>query len=125
MTVLALFLLGGVTITSYRAVPSQTDSTPNLTATGEHVTLGGIAASQDLLCGHKSPGHSRGACLKSLHYGDHVYVEGFGIFRVNDCMNARHRMAVDIFVRTKSEERQIGTRRGRLWGIEPRCKECR
>jgi len=37
---------------------------------------------------------------------------------VNDCMNARHKNHVDIFVWTKSEERAIGTRsKVKVWRL--------
>lgn len=42
-------LLGQMTITSYRSIPKQTDSSPHYTSIGEHVHPHGCAVSQDLL----------------------------------------------------------------------------
>ena len=58
----------------------------------------GVAASQDLLHSGK------------VHYGDVLFVEGYGYRVVNDTMNTRIHNAVDMMVFTKSEERRIGVR---------------
>ncbi len=89
-------LLGVLTVTSYRSVPEQTDDTPFITSIGEHVHVGGIAVSQDL--------------LKSgvVEYHDILYVEGFGFYQVNDTMNHRHVKHVDIWVETLAEEKIVG-----------------
>jgi len=91
-----LVLIGLLQVTSYRSVPEQTDNSPMITSIGEHVHMGGIAVSQDLLKSGK------------LHYHDTVYVQGFGYYQVNDTMNVRIHDAVDIWVETKEEERLVG-----------------
>ena len=91
-----LVLIGLLQVTSYRSVPNQTDDTPYITSIGEHVHMGGIAVSQDLLKSGK------------LHYHDTVYVQGFGYYQVNDTMNVRIHDAIDIWVETKAEERLVG-----------------
>lgn len=91
-------LLGNMTVTSYRSVPEQTDSTPFITATGEHVTPHGAALSRDLLERWGGP----------VSYGDYIYIEGIGIKVVNDTMHPRHKNHVDIWVATYEEEKAIG-----------------
>jgi 3D (Asp-Asp-Asp) domain-containing protein len=111
--VLTLVLLSTVTVTSYRPVPAQTKPECTSyyhcqTASGENVNEGGVAVSQDL--------------LKSgvLRFGDYVYIEKYGLKRVNDTMNARHRMSIDIFVKEKIDEKRIGVRHLKLWKVGER-----
>lgn len=66
--------LGSFTVTSYRSVPNQTDSSPFITSIGENTNEHGVAVSQDLL--------KRGL----IRYGDLVYIENIGFKHVNDCM---------------------------------------
>ena len=105
-------LLGNMTITSYRSVEEQTDDTPYITSTGEYVHSAGVALSRNLL--KRWDG--------SVEYGDLVYIEGYGFKIVNDCMDARHRNAVDIWVATHEEEKAIGVRRGKVWLVRAREK---
>lgn len=107
--VMVTVLVGSLTLSSYRSVPAQTDSSPFITSTGEHVTPGGVAVSRDLLKRWGGP----------LDYGDHVYIEGVGIKRINDCMAARHRNSVDVWVATFADEKAFGVRSGRVWLIHP------
>jgi hypothetical protein len=124
--ILELALIGLLQVTSYRSVPNQTDSTPHHTSTGGHVHEHGIAASRDLLCPAAflkkkvMRTHRRGPkCPKDrLHYGDWVYVEGFGLKVVNDCMAARHRRSIDIWVGTFEEEKRVQVRKGEVWRVE-------
>jgi 3D (Asp-Asp-Asp) domain-containing protein len=88
-----------VSITSYRPIKTQTDSSPNWTSIGEPAVMGNVAASQDLLADG------------TLHYGDVVLITGLGVFRVNDTMNARHKRHLDILVYTKTQERCVGWRK--------------
>ena len=119
--VLISILIGNMTITSYRSVPEQTDSSPFITATGEHVTPHGVALSRDLLKRWGGP----------IDYGDYIYIEGHGIKVVNDCMadywcsqyemikgkkrcikKKYIRKHVDIWVKTYKEEKKIGWSKG-------------
>lgn len=93
------------TITSYRPIPSQTDSSPTWTSIGDRTTMYGVAVSRDLLASGV------------VRYGDILKIEGLGLRVVNDTMNARHRNAVDVLVFTHAEEKAIGTRKGRVWRI--------
>ena len=106
-----LILLGVLTVTSYRPVPAQTkpDCTSRdhcHTSIDDGVTKYGLAVSQDML----KDGH--------VHYGDAVYVDGYGWRIVNDCMNARHRDSVDMMVLTKAEERAVGVRKLKVWVVQ-------
>jgi 3D (Asp-Asp-Asp) domain-containing protein len=103
-------LLGNLILTSYRSIPAQTDSTPFITADGSHVTPYGCALSRDLLVRWGGP----------VDYGDIVYVEGFGFRVVNDCMNARHKNRIDLWVRSYETERAIGVQKKKVWLIRRR-----
>lgn len=106
--VIKLLLLGVLTVTSYRPIPAQTKPECTSrdhcrTSIDDGVTKFGLAVSQDLLKDGR------------LHYGDAVYVDGYGWRIVNDCMNARHRNSVDLMVMTKAEERAVGVRKLKVW----------
>ncbi len=101
-------LVGNMSITSYRSVPEQTDSTPFITATGEHVHSKGVALSRDLLWRWGGP----------IKYGDIVYIEGYGFEVVNDTMHFRHKKHADIWVATYQEEKEIGWTSGKVWLIK-------
>lgn len=105
--VLELVLLSTMTcqVTSYRSIPEQTDDSPYYTSIGEHVNPSGVAVSRDFLK------------TGTLHYGDWVYIEGFGLKRVNDCMAKRHHRAFDIWVETKEQEHHIGVRHLRVYKV--------
>lgn len=112
--VCAILLVGNLTLTSYRSVPEQTDDTPFHTSTGERVSVRGCAVSRDLLKRWGGP----------LDYGDLLYIEGVGFRFVNDCMAARHKQAVDIWVETYQDEKAIGVRKNKkVWLIHPLLKE--
>lgn len=94
-SVLTLILVANVTITSYRSVPSQTDSSPFTTSIGEKVCKDGIAVSQDLLKSGK------------VKYGDWLYIPGIGLKRVNDCMHHRWTNRADVWVATLQQEKDF------------------
>jgi len=121
LMIVSLFI-GNLTVTSYRSVPQQTDSTPYHTSTNEIVRKGGAAVSRDLLCGACRKLHRRCAhpeVTSKVHYGDYVLVEDHGIFKVNDVMGLTKydkklkkrfpiSKAIDIWVATYKEEKRIG-----------------
>jgi hypothetical protein len=136
---LAAIFIGVLTITSYRATPSQTkpectDNDNCETATGEKVHEGGIAVSRDLLCPDCRRLHKR--CSKPedkrfVHYGDWIFIGKYGYRQVNDVMGpyqtarvhgkVRHIPIVqhiDIFVATKAEEKAVGVKHLPVWEIE-------
>lgn len=88
-----------LTVTAYRPIPSQTDSSPNWTSVGTPAVMGICAASRDLL--------KDGL----LHYGDIVDVPKLGVYKVMDTMNARHKKHIDILVYTKTQEKIVGWRK--------------
>jgi 3D (Asp-Asp-Asp) domain-containing protein len=100
---LVMIFIGNLTVTSYRSVIEQTDSSPYSTSIGERVTIRGCAVSQDLL--------QNGV----VHYGDLVYIESYGFRFINDSMNVRIKNSIDLWVQTKAEEKKIGTRHKRVW----------
>jgi len=103
---LVLVFIGNVTLTSYRSVHSQTDSSPWITSIGERVTIRGCAISQDLLQSGK------------IKYGDLLYIEGYGYRFANDTMNVRLKNSIDLWVTTKQEEVKIGNRKARIWVVK-------
>lgn len=84
-------------MTSYRSVPEQTDSSPYYTSIGERVHPHGVAVSQDLLKRRGGP----------INYGDILYIEDIGFKVVNDCMNARHKNHIDVWVSTLKKEQDF------------------
>ncbi len=124
MTSLALLLIGTLTVTSYRSVPSQTDDSPFLTSTGEHVHNAGVAVSVDLLCPlsyGKTKKHSAARCQYKdtrLHYGDWVYVKQAGLKVVFDVMHPRHRRSIDVWVKTYQDEKTWGVRKLNVYQVE-------
>ena len=129
-------LIGELTVTSYRSIPAQTDSTPFHTSTGAHVEPGGAAVSRDLLCGacrklHKRCRHPEYA--KKLHYGDWLYVDGYGFRFINDVMGKtsttkvkgrRHKRIItnqiDIWVSSYKEEKIVGFSKLKVYKIQMR-----
>ena len=74
-----------VLVTCYSNRPEETDSTPNITATGRLVYDGSCAVSQDLF-------------RKTVHPGDFIYIVKLNKwFIVEDTTNIRHQKLVDIF----------------------------
>lgn len=101
-----------VTLTSYRSVPEQTDSTPYITSRGTRVNSHTLAVSQDLLEGE--------AC-----YGDAVYIPGFGFKIVEDVMNARHNKSMDMWVASHDQEKGVGVRRLHVYVVRSPNRDCR
>lgn len=105
-TLLSFLMLMNVTVTSYRSVPAQTDSSPYVTSIGHRTHPYGCAVSQDLLKSGK------------IKYGDVVYIPGFGLKVVNDTMHPRHKMSVDMWVATAKEEKRVGVRKLTIFVIK-------
>jgi 3D (Asp-Asp-Asp) domain-containing protein len=109
--IIKTIFLGVLQVTSYRSIPRQTKpSGCEWTANGSHVSEIGVAVSQDLLLSGQ------------IKYGDWVYIEDIGLKQVFDCMNSRHKNRLDVWVRTKDEERkfdkQFGKRKLKIWIIK-------
>jgi len=106
-----LLLLGVLQVTSYRAVPEQTkpeckDRLHCTTSIDDTMTMFGAAASQDLLKSGR------------LHYGDVIFVPGYGYRTINDCMNARLKNSIDLFVLTRNAEKQVGVRHLKIYRVQ-------
>lgn len=132
--IIVAVLIGELTITSYRSVTKQTDSTPFYTSTGAHVEAGGVAVSRDLLCGACRKLHHR--CqhpeyTKKIHYGDWLYISGYGFRFVNDCMSKTSDIRVkgrwikrpifnqiDIWVSSYREEKTVGVQKLEVYKIQ-------
>lgn len=132
--VLVAVLVGNLTVTSYRSVTKQTDSTPFHTSTGAGVEPGGAAISRDLLCGacrklHKRCEHPE--YKKKIHYGDWLFVEGYGFRFVNDCMSDTSIIRVkgkkkkriitnqiDLWVGSYREEKSVGVKQLKVYKIQ-------
>jgi len=107
-----LILLGTLQVTSYCPRPQETK--PECTSRNhcrtsidDGVTRFGVAVSQDMLKDGR------------VHYGDPIYIDGYGWKIVNDCMNARYRNSVDIMVMSHDEEKYVGVRHLYVYTITP------
>ncbi len=90
-----------VTLTTYKAVESETDSTPLITASGFKITNPKkhkiIAVSRDL--------------RRKWGWGTKVRIVGAGkydgTYRVHDLMNKRYRKRIDILIGTKDKQTKL------------------
>ena len=90
-----------VTLTTYRANAAETDSTPNITASGFKITNPKkhriIAVSRDL--------------KKKYKFGQKVRITGAGkydgTYRVHDVMNKRYRNRIDILIGDKDKQTKL------------------
>lgn len=90
-----------VTLTTYKATESETDSTPNITASGFKITNPKkhriIAVSKDL--------------RKKWGWGTKVRIVGAGkydgTYRVHDLMNKRYRKRIDILIGHKDKQTKL------------------
>lgn len=107
--VIALALIGQLSVTAYRSIPSQTDESPYVTSIGERVNEHGVAVSQDLLK------------AGTLRYGDVIYIEDVGFKVVNDTMHIRNRQHVDVWVPNYDQERafhrKFKSRTLKIWRV--------
>lgn len=88
-----------MTITAYTAREEETDSTPEYTALMECPIPGyTVAVSRDLM----------------KYLGWSVYIEGYGVWRVNDLMNPRYEKRIDLCVPHVDVARSIGVKERRV-----------
>lgn len=100
-----------VRATAYNSLSGQTDSTPNITATGTRTRPGVVALSRDL--------------LRMFPYGTRIRIEdlsgryNFGnqIFTVEDTMAARKVSSLDIWMPTRSQAISFGARQVRITAV--------
>ncbi len=79
-----------VTVTGYNSVREQTDSTPRITAINTGCREGVVAVSRDLL-------------ERGWTFGSKIWIEGYGVYTIEDVMNSRHRNHIDIWLPGKSK----------------------
>lgn len=91
--------------TAYNALPSQTDDTPNITASNKEIFEGVLALSQEMLTPY---GHGG-----TIAYGDTVLVMLEMI--VEDTMHERWRSRGDVFMVDYADAVNFGKRTGRLY----------
>ncbi|MFC4454924.1 hypothetical protein [Deinococcus sonorensis] len=99
--------------TAYNSTPGQTDNSPYITATGTRVRFGTVALSRDL--------------LRRFPYGSKITIEDLSgrynallkgrIFVVEDTMHPRMVNTVDVWMGTRSEALQWGTRNIRITAV--------
>ncbi len=92
------------TITAYTDDPRENGVRPGQpvrTAIGSKVRPGVVAVSRDLL-------------KNGWKYGSKVYIEGMGVFTIEDTMHRRWSKRFDVAVNTKKEAFSIGKRKNRL-----------
>jgi 3D (Asp-Asp-Asp) domain-containing protein len=90
-----------VTLTTYKASEGETDSTPNITASGFKITNPKkhriIAVSRDL--------------KKKYKFGQKIRITGAGkyngTYRVHDVMNKRYRNRIDILIGDKEKQTKL------------------
>jgi 3D (Asp-Asp-Asp) domain-containing protein len=90
-----------VTLTTYRASETETDSTPNITASGFKITNPKkhkiIAVSRDL--------------KRKYKFGQKVRITGAGkyngTYRVHDVMNKRYKKRIDILIGHKDKQTKL------------------
>jgi 3D (Asp-Asp-Asp) domain-containing protein len=99
-----------VTVTGYTSCPSQTDDTPNLTATLDPTRPGTLALSQDLLRTF-TPG-------APYDFGDRVLIPGMGIYVVEDTMHPRWERSADIWFHDNETARRWGRREAFLTKVD-------
>ena len=87
-----------IPVTAYSSTPDQTDDTPFTTASGTQVRWGVVAANFLPI----------GTLVRIPdHFGDQVFV-------VEDRMNARYNVHLDIWMQTRQEAKQWGLRQVRV-----------
>ena len=95
--------LGVVTVTTYKSISGETDSTPNVTASGFKISRKNpkkhriIAVSRDL--------------KRKLRFGQRVRLRNAGKYNgeyvVRDVMNKRYRKRIDILINPKDKQTTI------------------
>lgn len=89
------------TLTSYSPERSQTAGNPFITASMEQVREGRVAVSRDLF-------------YKGWVFGRRIYIEGKGIFVINDLMHARKTNQIDIFRFSTTKAKEFGVQHARV-----------
>ena len=88
-----------VVASAYSSTPWQTDSSPFITANGEHVYWGGVAANIIDTSGRNIPFGTR-IMIPDL-FGDQI-------FTINDRMNRRYKNNLDVWFSDTADAREFG-----------------
>lgn len=94
-----LYPISVVTVYKYH----EDEGTTNIMASGKAVYKGALAISRDFVETNK------------LMFGDSVYLENIGYYKVEDIMNAQHRSAVDIYEPDWNAMKKFGNKKSRLF----------
>lgn len=82
-------------VTAYSPHRKQTDKDPHVAASMRKVREGTVAVSRDLF-------------WDGWTFGRKVYIEGHGVFEINDLMNERYSCRIDVFRWSKEKAKQFG-----------------
>ncbi len=85
------------TITAYTPRKIETDHTPYIAASGKRVKPGTVAVSRDLF-------------WNGWTFGKKIYIQGLGIFTINDLMNKKYKKHIDIFMYSYKKAKRFGKR---------------
>jgi 3D (Asp-Asp-Asp) domain-containing protein len=83
------------TVTSYSPHKRQADGDPRIAASMRPVREGTVAVSRDLF-------------WAGWTFGRRVYIEGLGVFEINDLMNERFERRIDVFQWSKQKALAFG-----------------
>lgn len=82
-----------VTVTAYTPRASETDSTPQFTA----------------IMSKSHPGYTAAVSRDLINYlGRKIYIEGVGVFKLEDVMNRRYRQRIDLMFGSVKAAREFG-----------------
>ncbi|MEW6663600.1 MAG: hypothetical protein AB1512_00095 [Thermodesulfobacteriota bacterium] len=84
-----------VEVRAYSARKEECDEDPHIAASFKPPKPGTVAVSPDLF-------------KMGWTFGKRVYLKGLGPYIINDVMNQRHRMRVDVFIDHKDAAREFG-----------------
>jgi|WetSurSiteA1Bulk_404760.scaffolds.fasta_scaffold151285_1 hypothetical protein len=84
-----------VKVTAYTPSEDETDSTPFINAMNKPIRYNTVAVSRDLE-------------VMGFVFKEKILATGVGVLSIEDRMNPRYKMSIDICVRTKEEARKIG-----------------
>jgi len=93
-------------VTAYTPSVKECDSDPFITASNKKIGPGQIAVSRDLFF------------KKGMTFGKKVYIEGLGIFKVNDLMPRKHRNAIDVVMFSERKALKFGVKHKRIALLE-------
>lgn len=89
------------TVTAYSPTKRECDDTPWVAASGKRPKVGTVAVSRDLF-------------YSGWPFGSRIYIEGLGIYRVNDLMHERWENRIDVFMPNTRLARKFGEREARV-----------